>query len=669
MLKGLFFLTYIAAASALAEWSLVAEKRKCANTLWKPGYKRSLEECAHSCRGSSSMFAYGTDDFWPSRCDRRMGACDCQCEMASQSGVCNFRQVYHGGYRLYKYDSVDIDWELKAERKRCGGTRTNQGWKATVADCADSCRGKSSMFSWGTTDFGANPCLDCRGCRCFCEFSSSSGTCDADKGGMIDDNGFRLYSFESEGPAEPAPTTVAPVTTTKPNGECHNDFSSKSAMESNGWVFGWNSNHAFLKGGRVCENVPSTSYCGYRYPGVGVVSYTFSASGTGTLIYGHSWRGGSIHVFLNDKEIGSRSTRGRATLSFSFSAGDILQIKEFGESVINIHSLCTSSQTQGTSWNQIGSYKCDDEHWKGPEPSLDACKAKCEGYSFMIYVERGDRNCACQNSCGNQISCSSPSTCDIYSGLAIEKGFEFKHQGHCAGGWDGNTVQNSLEDCFSECTSRPDVGYFAFKSSNGVCACYFTVNGCPDDNRFNDFNAYRIIKSSDEGNVEGDEWQELQLSKHNTYRATHQSPNMVLDDKLSQDAKDHAERLAAKGKYLSQSDHDENTNDGENIGISCSSGSHPSYDDVTDKWYSEEKDYDYDKGRLKDECLRNPAPASCHKAIGHFTQVVWKGSVKLGIGKATGRVGNWNCTWAVGRYSPAGNTGGQFQKNVLRPSK
>ena len=121
-------------------------------------------------------------------------------------------------------------------------------------------------------------------------------------------------------------------------------------MESNGWVIGWNSNHAFLKGGRVCENVPSTSYCGYRYPGVGVVSYTFSASGTGTLIYGHSWRGGSIHVFLNDKEIGSRSTRGRATVSFSFSAGDILQIKEFGESVINIHSLCTSSQTQGTKY-------------------------------------------------------------------------------------------------------------------------------------------------------------------------------------------------------------------------------------------------------------------------------------------------------------------------------
>ena len=90
---------------------------------------------------------------------------------------------------------------------------------------------------------------------------------------------------------------------------------------------------------------------------------------------------------------------------------------------------------------------------------------------------------------------------------------------------------------------------------------------------------------SDEENEEDSEWKELQLTKHNTYRATHQSPAMVLDNKLSKNAKDHAERLAAKGQWLKQSDHDENTNDGENIGIACSSGSpHPSYDDVTDKW-------------------------------------------------------------------------------------
>ena len=84
--------------------------------------------------------------------------------------------------------------------------------------------------------------------------------------------------------------------------------------------------------------------------------------------------------------------------------------------------------------------------------------------------------------------------------------------------------------------------------------------------------------------------------------------------------------------------------------------------------YSEEKDYDYDKGRLKDECLPNPIQNKCHRSAYHFTQVVWKGSVKLGIAKATGKIGNFFCTWAVARYSPAGNKGGQFQKNVLRPS-
>ena len=80
--------------------------------------------------------------------------------------------------------------------------------------------------------------------------------------------------------------------------------------------------------------------------------------------------------------------------------------------------------------------------------------------------------------------------------------------------------------------------------------------------------------------------------------------------------------------------------------------------------YAEEKDYDYDTGAVKTE--------SKGKAIGHFTQVVWKASIKLGIGKATGKVVDdkgisWFCTWVVGRYSPPGNYRGQYQENVLKP--
>ena len=50
---------------------------------------------------------------------------------------------------------------------------------------------------------------------------------------------------------------------------------------------------------------------------------------------------------------------------------------------------------------------------------------------------------------------------------------------------------------------------------------------------------------------------------------------------------------------------------------------------------------------------------------GHFTQVVWKGSTRLGIGKATGYVdGFGTCEFVVGRYSPAGNLEGAFRANV-----
>ena len=48
---------------------------------------------------------------------------------------------------------------------------------------------------------------------------------------------------------------------------------------------------------------------------------------------------------------------------------------------------------------------------------------------------------------------------------------------------------------------------------------------------------------------------------------------------------------------------------------------------------------------------------------GHFTQVDWKASTKLGIGKATGTNVKTNvkmtCDYVVARYAPAGNVGGE----------
>lgn len=53
---------------------------------------------------------------------------------------------------------------------------------------------------------------------------------------------------------------------------------------------------------------------------------------------------------------------------------------------------------------------------------------------------------------------------------------------------------------------------------------------------------------------------------------------------------------------------------------------------------------------------------------GHFTQVVWKDSKVLGIGKAEGERHGLKCTYVVARYKPAGNFIGQFSENVGKGS-
>ena len=53
---------------------------------------------------------------------------------------------------------------------------------------------------------------------------------------------------------------------------------------------------------------------------------------------------------------------------------------------------------------------------------------------------------------------------------------------------------------------------------------------------------------------------------------------------------------------------------------------------------------------------------------GHFTQVVWKKSKELGIGKATATHNGIPCTYVVGRYRPPGNYEGKFDDNVVKGS-
>ena len=79
---------------------------ECEGTEEFQGKKKTEEECANSCRGISSLFIYGTNEFGLDRCDS--AGCSCFCELPS-GGECI--QKEHKGFKLYKYGSATMDKE------------------------------------------------------------------------------------------------------------------------------------------------------------------------------------------------------------------------------------------------------------------------------------------------------------------------------------------------------------------------------------------------------------------------------------------------------------------------------------------------------------------------------------------------------------------------------
>ena len=77
--------------------------------------------------------------------------------------------------------------------------------------------------------------------------------------------------------------------------------------------------------------------------------------------------------------------------------------------------------------------------------------------------------------------------------------------------------------------------------------------------------------------------------------------------------------------------------------------------------------------RYDEVCQYNFDKPNVLPSTGHFTEIVWSGSRKLGVGYALGRNARfpgYQCVYVVGRYKPTGNIiGGQrLQMNVKRGS-
>lgn len=135
-------------------------------------------------------------------------------------------------------------------------------------------------------------------------------------------------------------------------------------------------------------------------------------------------------------------------------------------------------------------------------------------------------------------------------------------------------------------------------------------------------------------------WSQFELDcliSHNKYRAIHGSPAMTLNRKLCNLAQDWAEvrnclqylmRLwkatSSCGvfifKHLAQKNslsHRPNNDYGENIYSSMNFD--PTAEQCVKSWYDEIKNYSYSKPGFSSQ-------------TGHFTQVVWRDSIELGVG-------------------------------------
>lgn len=139
------------------------------------------------------------------------------------------------------------------------------------------------------------------------------------------------------------------------------------------------------------------------------------------------------------------------------------------------------------------------------------------------------------------------------------------------------------------------------------------------------------------------------VKAHNEYRKKHGVGPLKYSKELAKYAQAWADELAKKDKF----EHRTERKYGENL--YCSSSSDPSHvasaADACASWYSEIKDHAF-----------GAEPRSLKS--GHFTQMVWKDSKEVGMGRAKSKSGR---QIIVANYNPAGNFVGRYKENVPKP--
>ena len=151
------------------------------------------------------------------------------------------------------------------------------------------------------------------------------------------------------------------------------------------------------------------------------------------------------------------------------------------------------------------------------------------------------------------------------------------------------------------------------------------------------------------------EYVEQAVDAHNQLRAKHGVEPLTVASDLCALAQTWADYLL-ESNTTGHSPNDHRSGAGENIAEMQGSSPNLDYEakDVTKSWYSEIDVYQSYFGK-------EPPSMGSGPAYGHFTQVVWKNTKEMGIGKAKGN----GRVVVVANYRPAGNFIGSYSENVF----
>lgn len=142
------------------------------------------------------------------------------------------------------------------------------------------------------------------------------------------------------------------------------------------------------------------------------------------------------------------------------------------------------------------------------------------------------------------------------------------------------------------------------------------------------------------------------LAAINAYRSRHGVPAVRLDPGLNTYARQRAAQVSAC-EGLDEQHAGLRVGTGETLFWAGGSVSSPaSATEAAEVWYDGVAQYDFGRGEFGPD-------------TGNFTQLVWKGSTRIGAARSAGRGSRWHENYIVVNWQAPGNMMGGFRDNVF----